>query len=320
MLFITLIINNYKKRQTNLENNYICSVSFIYETNIKIMPKKYINTINAIIDEHPYKVFTTMEFITLWQKARNMYGFSSFSMRKFAQRLSEFNFIEKVSMADNERSVYLVYGIRNKQPDIFDFAAARSRSSYFSYYTALFIHGLTLQIPKHIYLTNERGTRNLYDNTITQEAIDNAFSKSPRETNNLRFLKDYTIHQIHGRANNKLGVISYRENLAVTDIERTLIDVVTRSFYAGGVTQVIEGFKNAKEKINIEKLLSYYKEMNFIYPYHQAIGFYLEKAGYEEKAFIPFLQMEQKFKFYLSYNIRFKEFSSRWNLYYPKGL
>ena len=60
--------------------------------------------------------------------------------------------------------------------------------------------------------------------------------------------------------------------------------------------------------------------MDFIYPYHQAIGFYMEKAGYEESDFAPLAEMEQKFRFYLSYNIRFKELSDRWNLYYPKGL
>ncbi|MCS3273392.1 hypothetical protein NXV08_00165 (plasmid) [Bacteroides fragilis] len=33
------------------------------------------------------------------------------------------------------------------------------------------------------------------------------------------------------------------------------------------------------------KLLSYYQKMDFIYPYHQAIGFYMEKAVYEESDF-----------------------------------
>ena len=60
--------------------------------------------------------------------------------------------------------------------------------------------------------------------------------------------------------------------------------------------------------------------MRFTYPYHQAIGFYLEKAGYQEKDIIPFYKMEQNFKFYLTYNMPFKEFSPHWNLYYPKGI
>jgi predicted transcriptional regulator of viral defense system len=282
--------------------------------------KKNEKIIYVLLDEHPYKVLTDQEFFLLWHKTNSLDGFRSYNKRKLIKRLSENKIIDSINMSDQEKKEYPVYGIQYKKPDIFDYAAARSRASYFSYYTALFIHNLTLQIPKHIYLTFERDRCAATQNTISQKAIDQAFSKPPRQTNNSRSCEGYMIHQVIGQGHQQLGIIPYRENLAVTDIERTLIDIVTRPFYAGGVTQVIEAFKNAKEKIDIKKLLSYYQKMNFIYPYHQAIGFYLEKAGYEEKAFGQFAEMEQKFKFYLSYNIRFKEFSPNWNLYYPKGL
>lgn len=265
-------------------------------------------------------MLTEKEFINLWHNTNTIDGFRSYSRNKLIKRLTEDKIIETVAMQDSNKKEYTVYGIQEKKPDIFDYAAARSRASYFSYYTALFIHNLTLQIPKHIYLTLERGERTFIKNTISQEAIDNAFRKPARQTNNSRNCRGYMIHQINGQSNSKLGVIPYRETLSVTNIERTLIDIVTRPFYAGGVTQVIEAFRKAKEKVNVEKLLFYYRDMNFIYPYHQSIGFYMEKAGYEKKEFAPFLQIEQKFQFYLSYNIRFKEFSSLWNLYYPKGL
>lgn len=284
------------------------------------MQKKNKEVIQDLLNKHSYKVLTEKEFINLWHNTNTIDGFRSYSRNKLIKRLTEDKIIETVTMQDSNKKEYTVYGIQEKKPDIFDYAAARSRASYFSYYTALFIHNLTLQIPKHIYLTLERGERTFIKNTISQEAIDNAFRKPARQTNNSRNCRGYMIHQINGQSNYKLGVIPYRETLSVTNIERTLIDIVTRPFYAGGVTQVIEAFKKAKEKVNVEKLLFYYQDMNFIYPYHQSIGFYMEKAGYEKKEFAPFLQIEQKFQFYLSYNIRFKEFSSLWNLYYPKGL
>lgn len=289
-------------------------------TYIQMMRKKNIEIIRDLLGKHPYKVLTEQEFILLWHKTKSIDGFRSYSKDKLTKRLFESKIIDTINMSDQEKGEYPTYGIQEKKPDIFDYASSRSRASYFSYYTALFIHNLTLQIPKHIYLTFERNQRTSVKNTITQEAIDRAFSKPPRQTNNSRNCQGYMIHQIIGQSNHQLGVIPYRGNLAVTDIERTLIDVVARPFYAGGVTQIIEAFKNAKGVINIKKLLFYYQEMNFTYPYHQSIGFYLEKAGYGKNDFIPFLEMKQEFKFYLSYNIRFKEFSPHWNLYYPKGL
>lgn len=59
--------------------------------------------------------------------------------------------------------------------------------------------------------------------------------------------------------------------------------------------------------------------MHYIYPYHQALGFYLEKAGYEKQALVPFLKMKQVHKFYLTYNMRFTEFDPRWNLFILVG-
>ena len=60
--------------------------------------------------------------------------------------------------------------------------------------------------------------------------------------------------------------------------------------------------------------------MHFIYPYHQAIGFYLQKAGYSENQYNLFKRNGFEFKFYLTYNILNKEYSNDWNLYFPKGL
>ena len=77
--------------------------------------------------------------------------------------------------------------------------------------------------------------------------------------------------------------------------------------------------KDYLKQVDPKKLESYLTELNFIYPYHQVIGFYLEKAGYGTKV-LKLFEKETPFKFYLTYNIRSKEFSPKWNLYYPKGI
>ena len=119
-----------------------------------------------------------------------------------------------------------------------------------------------------------------------------------------------------------MGVIprnSKSESYKYTDLERTLIDIAIRPVYSGGVFEVLGAYKAAEKKLDPVKLESYLTQLNFIYPYHQVIGFYLEKAGYDAKTLTLF-EKDQKFKFYLTYNIRSKEFSSKWNLYFPKGI
>jgi len=118
-----------------------------------------------------------------------------------------------------------------------------------------------------------------------------------------------------------MGIIR-RENedqsFEYTDLERTLIDISVRPVYSGGVFEVLEAYKLAKGKLDVSKLASYLKKMQFTYPYEQLIGFYLEKANYWEKEIELFLK-KQKFNFYLTYDIRNKEFSDKWKLFYPKG-
>lgn len=60
--------------------------------------------------------------------------------------------------------------------------------------------------------------------------------------------------------------------------------------------------------------------MNFKYPYHQVIGYYLEKAGYDKNSYNKFLSLPMELDFYLTYNILNLDYSEKWNLFIPKGL
>ena len=64
--------------------------------------------------------------------------------------------------------------------------------------------------------------------------------------------------------------------LRFTNLERTLIDAAVRPVYAGGVFEVRKAYQLAKEKVSVNRLAALLQKLNYIYPYHQAIGFYLE--------------------------------------------
>ena len=58
----------------------------------------------------------------------------------------------------------------------------------------------------------------------------------------------------------------------------------------------------AIERISINKLSAMLKKLNFTYPYHQAIGFYLEKAGVYSESQIKIIEkFQRKYDFYLTH-------------------
>jgi predicted transcriptional regulator of viral defense system len=274
--------------------------------------------IDKIVNSAPEQVMSSIEFGRLVSETNEIWGLKSLSRNEIKDFLiEEYSFIEDQIIGDHS---YEIYYLPNSKVDFFDVAAVRSRGSYFSYYSALYINNLTLQIPKQIYLTLERKSLDQNNNILKQENIDRAFSKPPRITSDKRNYKNFDINFINGQCQNLIGITNFRDQYAVSDIERTLIDISVRPFYSGGVTQVLEAFINAKDKLDPKKLMGYYSQLNYTYPYHQVIGFYLEKAGYDATIYNEFLNYDDlEFNFYLTYNILHKEFSKKWKLYYPKG-
>lgn len=274
-----------------------------------------------IIQDFKYPVLNSQELGYILTQIKELYGFRSISKNNILEGLISNKLLKKGQIRSENEGKYAIYYSPESNIDIFDITAARSRSAYFSHYSALFINGLTLQIPKQLYLTNERKRNySLTKNNLSQEAIDTAFRNPPRLTSNKRHYRGNTINWINGQYHNNLGVVQFRQIYLTTNLERTLLDITIRPFYSGGVTQVLEAFEYAKPKINIETFLQYYKKMFPIYPYHQAIGFYLEKAGYGEDVLTSIERFGIRYNFYLTYNMKFMDYSDRWQLFYPKGM
>jgi predicted transcriptional regulator of viral defense system len=231
--------------------------------------------------------------------------------------------LAKNSFINDSNEVKFIYSWKTQ--DEYTVISGLKSDSYFAYYSSLFLHQLTLQIPKTVYLNFEHKREirsNDSETNLTQEAIDNAFNGSQRKSSLTFSFNDKKIVLTNGKFTNKLGVVKRQNNnqwFEYTNLERTLIDIAVRPVYAGGVFEVIEAYKIAKGKLNVRRLVKYLEKLNYIYPYYQVIGFYLEKAGYPDKD-VEFLKKEMKFNFYLTYDIRKKEFSEKWKLYYPKGI
>lgn len=203
--------------------------------------------------------------------------------------------------------------------DILELACSLAKDSYISHYTAAFYHDLTDNIVKTIYVNKEQSKKKDSNTFLQQHAIDQAFQKEMRSSQNVAIVDERKIYLLNGKHTGKLGVQT-KDTFQVTNMERTLIDIAVRPNYAGGVQEVLNIYRHARGSVSANKLYAYVKKLNFSYPYHQSIGFLLERAGYKESALRLFEKVPQEFDFYLAHNMDNVSYSSRWKLYYPDYL
>jgi hypothetical protein len=157
---------------------------------------------------------------------------------------------------------------------------------------------------------------------LNQESIDRAFKNQPRESNLRYAYEGHEIVLLSGKFTARCGVIARRieeESLWLTDIERTLLDIAVRPTYGSGVSNVLGAFEKARGAADPEKLSSYLAKLRYVYPYEQAIGFYLSRAGYSPNVLKQF-DKPKRFTFYLGHSLTHLELDKTWQIMAPREL
>jgi hypothetical protein len=252
-----------------------------------------------------------------WRLAANT------SVDKFVRFLLEATAMRRVSIVPVGENVHRTV-TRYVWADASPYAVAATLESraYLSHGTAVLLHGLTDQLPSVICVSREQSQQYGRESTLEQEGIDNAFSQPERRSNALFTYDNFQFVLLHGKNTGRLevGTITYgREQLSVTKLERTLIDITVRPAYAGGVYQVLEAYRRAQSDMSTSILLATLKKLDYVYPYHQAIGFYMQRAGYKPEQYERLRSLGLNNDFYLAHGLREREFDSTWRLHFPKG-
>src|SRR6476659_7160355 len=89
------------------------------------------------------------------------------------------------------------------------------------------------------------------------------------------------------------------------EVARTLVDIAVRPGYAGGARRVLDAYRSALARNDAGMLIDELPEsltaLSHVYPYHQAVGFYVEKAGADETVTAPLRARGLAYAFYLDY-------------------
>lgn len=279
--------------------------------------------ITALFDSMPNRVFWPSDISSIltqhrqfWRLAQNTTtaAFLRFLLDKTPMTKVDLLAVHHTSASNTVRYVW-------KQASPYELALSLKRKAYLCHATAVFLNGLAEQIPSRIFVNAEQSPKKT-SGILTQEGIHRAFAGKQRESNFVFRFNDSEAVLLWGKSTGQLEVaqLDYSgTKLSVTSLERTLIDIVVRPNYSGGVFQVLEVYRRAQSRISVGTLVATLKKLGYVYPYHQAIGFYMQRAGYPETLYGRLKELGLQYDFYLTYDLRDKEYIADWRLFVPKG-
>jgi hypothetical protein len=209
-------------------------------------------------------------------------------------------------------------------------AQAMFPKEYFCNLSSIYYHSLTNQVPKAIYICYEKmPAKRKFVNTVNNNELRRAFIKPHRHTKHVYTLNDYEVIVVERRARiSGSGVVKSHppgtllpNTSRVTCIERALIDAVVSPQYNGGIVSVYTYFRNARGMLNIARLIKIYRQLDFVYPYSQSIGFLLDRAGMSKHASVIYKNFPPERSFFVDHDAKTSwVYNEKWNLYYPAGL
>jgi len=241
--------------------------------------------------------------------------------REILGQLKEAGTVVEVVLRSPDYSPIRRYAVGEPSP--FELGLSLRGGAYLSHASAVFLLGLNDQLPKTLYVNKEQTPKPVPSTPLAQDRIDRAFRNSPRKSNYVYRFSETHFVLLSGKNTRDYGVEERPgpngEPLRVTGLDRTLVDVAVRPTYSGGVFQVLEAYRTALGRLSVTRILETLDRLDYVYPYHQVVGYYLEKAGLPEPETKPFKDRGLAWDFYLTHGLRDIEHVPAWRLHVPRG-
>ncbi|MBP7675380.1 MAG: hypothetical protein KBB14_03585 [Thermoanaerobaculia bacterium] len=209
------------------------------------------------------------------------------------------------------------------EPSPFELGLSLRGGAYLSHAAAVFLLDLNDQLPKTLYVNKEQTPKPVPSTPLAQDRIDRAFRASPRRSNYIYHFGETHYVLLSGKNTRDFGVEERSgpdgEPLRVTGLDRTLVDIAVRPTYSGGVFQVLEAYRTALGRLSVTRILETLDRLDYVYPYHQVVGYYLEKAGLPKPETKPLKDRGLAWDFYLTHGLRDTEYVPAWRLHVPRG-
>jgi len=280
--------------------------------------------IDEYLAENVESLFSQRQLESIFREQRSSWNLSKAMLaREFIEKLVEHELLTSTSFAlpTGSRTFYYRGAINPYQ-----IALSLVPHSYLSHQSALYIHGLLATASQRVFVNQEQSAKTTSaTKALTQAAVNTAFAKPQRQPQNSTIYKRHELIFLNGQATGQLGVVELTHpalgEVKVTSLERTLLDITVRPTYAGGVANVLRAYQAAAPLVSVKELEELLKKLNYRYPYHQAVGFYLERAGnYKPNDLKRFEQLEKVLDFYLAHDMDEMDYISKWRIFYPSVL
>ena len=214
------------------------------------------------------------------------------------------------------RNIIKARYILSEKFDIYDFAYSLENRSFFPMFTALNIQKLSDFRDNFVFVSKERSQRTSFKSKdIKQEAIDVAFSKKPRLTQARDKINGFNLVVLESNNTEEFEIIEYA-NYKVSSVNRAFVEIISNIQYFKSPEDVIEQFSAIYDEFDLDKIYEVIKRFDFVYPYYQLAGYYLEQIGYDRTELYKFHKKKSKLKFYTIKNKESYSFDEYWNIYY----